>query len=372
MQAGHLKDAPVLPPLRLILTAALLAPLGAALPAQAQPAPVLTTTPEPATVAETLLLHGSVTTPQRATLAAPVAGLVAEVLVEAGDRVEAGAPLLQLDRELARLALQAQSAALDEARAELAEARRLVAEARKVAGRGDLPQTETQARQAGAELAAARVARLSALQAEQAERLSRHTLRAPFAGVVRRREVAPGAWLAVGEAALELVGLAPRRIEVQVPQRRLAALNGVREAQVTIPALSLELTAPVRAQLPIVDANSRSFLLQLDAEAAPAAVTPGLSATVRLELPGTQNALRIPFDAVQRFPDGSHIVWLVDEQQQAQRRPVTLGARSGDAVLVLDGLQASDRVVVRGNEALQPGREVQARAWSDAGNGTGP
>ena len=128
MQPGHLKDDPVLPLPRLTLAAALLAPLWAALPAQAQPAPVLTTLPEPASVAETVLLHGSVTTPQRATLAAPVAGLVAEVLVEAGDRVEAGAPLLQLDRELARLALQAQSAALDEARAELAEARRLVAQ----------------------------------------------------------------------------------------------------------------------------------------------------------------------------------------------------------------------------------------------------
>ncbi|MFP5306357.1 MAG: biotin/lipoyl-binding protein, partial [Gammaproteobacteria bacterium] len=62
--------------------------------------------PQPVTVAEALTLTGSVSTPLHAALSPRISGLVDSVDVDAGDRVERGQRLLQLDATLARLALR--------------------------------------------------------------------------------------------------------------------------------------------------------------------------------------------------------------------------------------------------------------------------
>ena len=176
--------------------------------------------PEPVTVIEELRLSGTLVAQRHAQLSTRVDGLIAEVRVDAGDRVSAGDPLLELDPELARHALRRAEAAVAESRARVAEAERLIAEAERLIADRHIPETELARRQAEANLARASLEASEAAAGEQRELLRRHTLPAPFDGFVARRMADIGEWVVRGTPVLELVSTETVWLEVQAPQER--------------------------------------------------------------------------------------------------------------------------------------------------------
>lgn len=90
---------------------------------------------------------------------------------------------------------------------------------------------------------------------------------------------------------------------------------------------------------------------------------PGMAVQARLRLPLGRQGLIIPRDALNRYPEGRITVWVaepLDDQRfrVSERRIRTANGFSGQ-VVVTEGLQAGDRVVSRGNEALEAGMEVR-------------
>ncbi len=85
---------------------------------------------------------GTVTSPRTAVLSTAVAGLVAELTIDEGDRVEAGDALLQLDAELAQLALERALAAVRQREIAVADATRRFIEAEEVGTRQAIARTQ--------------------------------------------------------------------------------------------------------------------------------------------------------------------------------------------------------------------------------------
>jgi multidrug efflux pump subunit AcrA (membrane-fusion protein) len=93
-------------------------------------------------VVQIITVSGSVTSPQSAILSPSIGGLVEETLVDAGDQVEKGQPLVMLDSELARLTLERAVAAETQARTALEDARRRLAEAERVGPQRGIAESE--------------------------------------------------------------------------------------------------------------------------------------------------------------------------------------------------------------------------------------
>lgn len=354
-------------PRRMRLLAAAL--LLAVAPIQAQTdALVRIMVPERTTVADRLSLTGSVTAERDASLSPRVSGLVDQVLVDAGDRVEAGETLILLDSTLARLALERAEASLNEGRTQLTESERLRDEAETLSADGNVPETLFRTREAEVELALAAVTRLEAARGEQAEVVARHAIIAPFAGIVSRRYVDPGEWVETGTAVLDLVATDRLRLDVQVPQRYLAAFSDRPRTVVRLDAVpGRELDARVAARVPVANPDARTFLVRVVIDEPPPLITPGLSARVEFELSSGIDALAIERDAVRRYPDGTTTVWIVETRNGndvAVEVPVTLGAMLGERVVVNGGLEPQARVVVRGAETLSAGQSVRVLADS--------
>jgi membrane fusion protein (multidrug efflux system) len=72
-----------------------------------------------------------------------------------------------------------------------------------------------------------------------------------------------------------------------------------------------------------------------------------------------------PQAAVQADQQGSFVL-LVDGSNTVVRRNVELGERFDDMVLVHKGVDAGDRVIVRGLQQVRPGMPVKVRAMPDA------
>ena len=264
--------------------------------------------------------------------------------------------------------------------AELARADARAAEAALVRATRELElRTEDELRLAAAE-ADERVARARVEQArvalETAElALARTTVRAPAAGVVLQRLVAPGAELTEESSAVATL-YDPRsvRVRVDVPQGELAKLSVGQAARIEADSrpgrpYTGEVTRLVRqadinkvtlqAHVRVTDGDELlrpEMLVQARFLAAPEVV--GRSVAGAGEAPAAATATLLVPAALVR--DGS--VWVLDALgKRAERRTVRVGAARGADVEVLDGLNLSDKLIASRLEELEPGTRVEPR-----------
>jgi len=325
--------------------------------------PVEVAMPEAGPVVRTLELTGSFTARRSARLSPRVPGLVAAMAVDAGDRVSEGDVVLRLDARLAELAVMEAESLVEERRAGLAEAERLLAESQRLGDREFVPETEIDARRSDVAIAAAALARADSALATAREQLARHALPAPFGGVIAARLAEVGEWVETGTPVAELVDTDELWLDVRAPQRYWNDLEGEVSVEAVADAVpNRALTARVHRRVPINDASARTFLVRLVASNEGGAITPGMSARARFEMVGDGQVLRVPRDALIRYPDGTTTVWVVDrasERPQARELEVAVGGSVGDRIEIVEGLDATQAVIVRGNEVLNTGDPVR-------------
>ena len=185
---------------------------------------------------QVLEMTGSVTARRQARLSARTAGLVEQLKVDAGDVVKEGDVLMQLDAELAKLAVEKVVADREQAELEQAEARRLEEEVRDLARSGAFSRSEATTRVTNLRLKSSALSRSQVMEKEQRAILERHQLVAPFDGVISRKMAEEGEWVATGTPVVELVETKGLRMDVQVPQEWVSRLKGKPAVSVTLDA----------------------------------------------------------------------------------------------------------------------------------------
>lgn len=321
--------------------------------------PVRVAMPVERGLSEQLLLSGTLTPRQDANLSSRTAGLVSELLVDIGDQVEKGQALLRLDPALARHELSQRTANAHAAKVARDEAQRQVDEAEKLAGQKLFPQTELELRRATLAQANATLEQAEAAAAQQQEILTRHTLTAPFAGVIAARTTDIGEYVSLGTPVLQLVAPAPLLLDVQVPQEYYPALPRLQRIEVR-PDLAPDQTfaATLISAVPVSDTAARSFLARLQVEE-DGDLLPGTSATAKFYFEQGNGRVRVvPPDALLRHPDGNFSLFTVREGK-AYRHVVRVGRSNEQGVEILEGLPSGEPVVIRGNEVLADGQPVR-------------
>ncbi len=337
-----------------------------ALPTRAaddQPVPVRVARALAAESDGTLRLTGTVAAEQRARLSPRVSGLVAKVHVDAGDRVESGDILVDLDHTFASLAVKRARATLEEARVRVAEAKRLKAEAVALLPKQFIPESEVLARSSAVDLAVAATNRLAVEELEAREVLERHSVVAPFAGVVAGKLTEVGEWVQTGSPLIDLVGTKNLRFDVRVPQERFGDVEVGRPATIRLDgSAGRAITGKVATKVPVNDPRARTFLVRIRLGDGDASILPGMSGEARFSLSGDAAAVLVPRDALVRTADATHRVWVVEpagDVLRASSRPVTVGRSLAESVEVFGDLAAGVAVVVRGNETLGENQSVR-------------
>lgn len=321
-------------------------------------------------VTQQIVITGTVTSPRSAVLSTAVAGLVARWQVDQGDRVAAEDTLLVLDSELAELALARTQADLRGRQADLKDAQRRLAQAEKVGASRGIAQTEIDGLRAEVSSDEAAVAAARAAALEQQARVQRHTVKAPFAGVISQRFAEAGEWINPGDGLFELVATDNLRLDFQVGQAFYPAISANTNLTVTLDALpSVQIPATVQAIVPVKDPSARTFLVRAapvtpadgSGQQAAARMTPGMSIRGTLSLGDDLPRVVVSRDALLRFSDGRTTVFRLDSEAQppvAYEQEVVTGTEFDGQVEIVSGLAAGDLVVVRGNETLRDGQAV--------------
>jgi RND family efflux transporter MFP subunit len=324
---------------------------------------VVVSTAQSDTVVKQVPLTGTITSARVADLSAEVSGQVEAVNVEVGDHVEAGAALVDLDREIEQLTLEALQASTRQARAELADVKRRYQDAKRLREQKNISENELRLREAEVEVDSATLKQRQSEEQRQQARVERHTLRAPFSGVISERQTEAGEWIEPGSPVLTLVAVDDLRIEFRVPQEFYSSINKQSALSVTLDALPGRVfDGTIEAVVPVSDASSRTFLIHVNIDAGDARLTPGMSVHGKLNLTTGRQGVVVSRDAILRYPDGRVTVWVIDpgsEPPTVSEKRVTTGHSFDGLITIREGIQAGDVVVVRGNESLQEGQQVR-------------
>ncbi len=332
---------------------------------------VLTVQPQP--MPDTLEAVGTVRAAQTSQLSAQLMGTITDIRVSEGSRVRRGEVLIVLDDAQPRAGLDRARAALSATEKEIAAAEAdLNLTTATLRRYQDLYQKksvssqefdEVEARQRAAEarhqMAAAgrEQARASLAQSESQFGYSR--IRAPFDGVVTEKLVDVGTLAAPGLPLLVVEDTARFRLEASVDESDIRYVAPGQSVPVVIDSLGDEvLTGPVAQVVPAADVASRSFLVKVELPVN-AALRSGLFGRA-LFTRGERRGLRLPATAVVQRGQ-LDAVYVLDAENIARLRYITLGKRAADQVEVLSGLEAGERVVGNPGQQELAGKRVEGR-----------
>jgi RND family efflux transporter MFP subunit len=364
-------------------------------PAAGQPVTVRTAAVEERAVSGALNVVGTLTADSQTDVAAEVGGRVVEVPIERGSAVRAGQLLARLDDEDAKSQLREAEANEAQTRVRLGlspgkpfdaretpEARmaRLSMERAEsewkrydgLIGPGAVSQSDLDLKRT--EYLNAKESYESTLnqqrqlfegyRAQQARvamarrAVANAVIRAPYDGVIAERAVSLGALVQPGTRVATLIRVHPLRIELAIPE---AAVPVVRKGQTVLFTTQAQpdeqFTGTVAYVGPAVRAESRALVVEAVVPNPKGLLHPGVFANARIELPGSRPALMVPATAVKTDETGSRVYVVRDGRAEA--RVVLPGRAAGDAVELVSGVKAGERVVVEGADRLADGARVR-------------
>ena len=327
--------------------------------------PVSVVTVKKGNIKQEVALTGTVTSPRSSMISPKEAGYIESLLVDEGDVVKQGDVLLQLDRQIAEIEITRVSAQLQEAIAQVKEFERQRDEAAELVEKKHIAATSFEAASAQVNIATAVVQRLRAELSRQKMIAERHTVFAPFDGVIVEKLVEVGQWVESNRSLFELIELNPLRIEVPVPQFYFNQVTVDTPVLIRYDSMkNKSYSAKVSKLIPVSDQTARTFMVFIRIDNQLQIVTPGMSARVILQLHDSEDtkSLLVPRDAIVQQPNGNKSIWIVSQQVNhtiANPVSVTTGKNVSNNVEITAGdLSDGDIIVVKGNELLQPGQSV--------------
>jgi RND family efflux transporter MFP subunit len=326
-----------------------------------------------ASIPDLLEAVGTVRAAQTSDASSQMMGNIVEIRAHEGDHVQRGQVLAVIDDSQPRAAVDRSTAA------------DLAAQQQRVGADSDLalaestlkryqnlyekksvsPQEfdEVKARQQAA-LARRDMAKAGQAQAQAALSQARTSLdytriRAPFEGVVTEKKADSGTLASPGMPIFTVEDVRRYRLEATVNENDLQYVRTGQQVSVVIDALdNAGLNGRVVQIVPAADPTSRTFLVKIDLPT-DTRLRSGLFGRAQFSR-GERPALLIPRSAVVERGQLQGI-YVLDQNQLASLRYVTLGKPSGAAIEVLSGLQNGERLVVKPGAVDLNGKRIEVQ-----------
>ncbi|HZP64069.1 MAG TPA: efflux RND transporter periplasmic adaptor subunit [Terriglobales bacterium] len=338
---------------------------------------------------------------EESALSSEVEARVAEVLADVGDNVKQGQPLVELDKQELQYAVDAQRGAVMQVRAQLGigpndpiptDTRKLASVQKAEADYIDAGQkyqraesmfkdklisreqfdeaaTRYQSTKASYNLAIQEVDRLKALLAsnEASERLAEKkladaTIRAPYPGSVKTREVHPGEYLKVQSPVMSLVRTDRLRARLAVPEQWAGWVKEGTVVDLHVDAFPGETFHGTVTRInPSVSQESRTFEVEATVNNPEVRLKPGFFAQANLPSQKQEKAIFVPAAAV-NYRYGVYKVFIVNGDRVSERQIKPAGQRQdekGWRFEIAEGLKPGDRVAAALSGELHDGNTIQ-------------
>ena len=272
------------------------------------------------------------------------AGTIRSMNVRLGDHVQEGTLIGVLDDAAARSSHAAAAAALTQAE----DAYRRM---KLLHDKGSLPEIKWVEVQSKLE------------QARSMETLARKQLddcqlRAPYAGTIAEKTGEAGQNVIPGQSVAKLVSTGNVQVKISVPETEIGRIRTGQAGQIRVAALGGKAYAATITERGVTaNALSRSYEVKLNVSGAGNELLPGMVCEVTLATEGESTAYVLPEHIVQLDEKNRTFVWK-DNGGKAEKCYITCSDFESDGVVVTEGLQAGDRVIVKGQHKVCNGTPV--------------
>jgi membrane fusion protein (multidrug efflux system) len=322
--------------------------------------PVRTAVVERRDLDDTLVLTGTLRPRAQVQVVSEVSARLLRIVHDEGSRVAKGDVLAVLDDTDYRLSHDRARAALEVADANRSQAGVEKDRADSLLKTGGITDKDRLAAEVALQVAEASRGQARAEESIAAVHQARCQITAPFDGRVAKRVADPGSMLAVGTPVFTLVDDAVLEFRAPVPSGDWARAKVGSEVGVTVDALpGFEAKGRVARIAPLVEERTRAFEVVVEVPGNKDLVG-GLFARAAVRAGHVAQALVVPPAALVR--DGGtpgEAQTFVVVAGKAERRTVSLGVESPDAIQVTKGLEAGDVVVLDPPVSLGSGALVE-------------
>lgn len=277
-----------------------------------------------------------------------VPGTIMRVYVNEGDYVSKG----QL---LAELGPQDMQNSYDIARATLNQAEDAMRRVNIMHNEQSIPEikyveVQTKLEQARSVFAAAK------------KRLADTKLYAPVAGVIGKRSIEVGENYGMLLSAFTIFDLSQVMVKIPIPEREISKIKKGDEASICVLALgdSVRFKAHVDKISVMGDRLTHSYEVRLSVNNRQGQLMPGMVCNVQL-WPKSTSGIKgfvLPVNAVKANAANEHYVWVVDGGKACRRR-VDIGMYSKDGIVIYDGINDGDHVIVEGQNKVSEGQKIK-------------
>lgn len=332
-------------------------------------------------VEEVLLLTGALKAKETVAVMANAPGRLEKLPYQVGDFVKRGSLVVELeDDELqqrvrrAEASIQVSAANVAQREAEMANVRANLDRAKQLFDEQLLSPQEYEQQKTGLAMIEAQL-QLAGAQRSQAEadltelkiQLDQTKIYSPLSGIVAVRHLDQGSLVSPSSPILTIVSLSTMVTQGNVPERNVGKLRVGNIAEVRVDAIPGETFRGRVARIaPILDAATRSALIEIDIANPRNVLKAEMFARIDLDLGTMREATLIPRDSLV-YRGQQPGVYVVEGESQPVFRPIETGMTRGNQVEVLANLQPGTSIVGRGATMLRDGDRISV---AGAGGGS--
>lgn len=295
-------------------------------------------------------------------IGAPIADVVAEMLVNEGDAVRRGQALARFRDDVLRTAAASAQAELASARTTQTLAVAESTRAETLFTEGAIARRDRDNALAALEQARSRFALAESQAAQAQQHLNDATLRAPESGVIAVRHAQAGDRVDFGKPVLTLVNNSVLQLEAAVEARQLSSLRIGQRVVLAVTEAAADTVAGRIARInPVADEATRQVKIYVDVPNPAGRLVSGLYVSGVALTSDVADAISVPRSAVKvEGEQRENVVYVVSGGRLA-RRPVQVGAEDviSGRVQIVSGVQAGDTVIAGPVEGLSDGTRVE-------------
>jgi RND family efflux transporter MFP subunit len=308
-----------------------------------------------------LELQGNVTTKNLLTITPEFSGILTNVYVTEGQKVNKGQTLARIDdgglsQQVAQLKIQT-----DLAKTTFERQKRLWDQ--KIG-------SEIQYLQAKSTYESQKEA-VSQLQ----QQIAKTVVRAPFSGTIDDVITEKGSVVGAGQTALmRIVNLNEMYIETEVPESYVSNVIAGKNVEVSIPVLGKTIETEIRQASDFINPANRTFKVEIEVPNKDKTIKPNLTARLKINDYTNNNAILIPQSVLSENANGEQYVYVVNNKGNdgigtAKRVIVKTGRTQGDNIEILKGLADGAEIIKEGARSVRDGQSVEVINYKEEDNG---
>jgi RND family efflux transporter MFP subunit len=305
-------------------------------------------------LARSVTISGEMKPYQEIDLHAKVAGYLKFLTVDIGDQVKAGEVIAKIDTDELKADFDNATAAYKDAKLNYDRLNEVIQKQPGLLAQQDVDNAQAAYDQAKANM-------------ERAQTFMDYaTITVPFDGVVTNRYADPGAMIQASGSndrqTMPVVQIAENdrlRLDFPVPEPDVPFIKVGMPMDVTIAATGQKITGKVSRATNLVDNDTRTMRTEVDVDNHDLRLTPGMYAYVNLNLENKKDVLTLPIQAVSL--SGNPNVWKINDKNEIEEQPITVGLQTADKIEILGGLKEGDQVVYGSREMVNIGMKVKPK-----------